>query len=234
MRNYLKLGLLAPAFAALLTLASCGGAGGEGEGGSNKDMQRMDHGGTNAVGETNGGTTGVDAGSGGAAEEMLTEDGEYTDLRFIDAMIPHHEGAVEMAEVALKNAEHEEVRQLAEDIVSTQRAEIERLRGIRERESGPAEPAMGMPEGGMNGMMGMTDPRELANAEPFDRAFIDAMIPHHRSAIEMAEVALRESKNEEIRSLAQDIVDAQRKEIGQMGAWRERWYPEGRNTSTRR
>ena len=232
MRNYLKLGLLAPAFAALLTLASCGGAGGEGEGGSNKDMQRMDHGGTNAVGETNGGTTGMDAGSGGAAEEILTEDGEYTDLRFIDAMIPHHEGAVEMAEVALKNAEHEEVRQLAEDIVSTQRAEIELLRGIRERESGPAEPTMGMPEGEMNGMIGMTDPRELANPEPFDRAFIDAMIPHHQSAIGMAEVALRESKNEEIRSLAQDIVDAQRREIGQMAAWRERWYPEGRNIST--
>jgi uncharacterized protein (DUF305 family) len=52
----------------------------------------------------------------------------------------------------------------------------------------------------MNGMMGMTDPRELANAKPFDRAFIDAMIPHHESAIEMADVALESSANEEVRT----------------------------------
>ncbi len=53
------------------------------------------------------------------------------------------------------------------------------------------------------------------------------MIPHHESAIEMAEVALESSGNEEVRTLAQDIVDAQRREIEQMKGWRERWYPEG-------
>ena len=62
---------------------------------------------------------------------------------------------------------------------------------------------------------------------PFAKAFIDAMIPHHRSAIDMARVALEESENEEIRALASDIVDAQTREIRQLRQWRQQWYPEG-------
>lgn len=213
-----KLGLSGLLLAVALALAACGGE----QGGSNEDMQGMDHGGATDVEET----TGMDTGPEDTTGELLAENGEFSDRRFIDAMVPHHEGAVEMAEVAPENAEHEEVRRLAEDIISAQRAEIEVLRGIREREFGSAEPAMEMSEEEMAGMS-MADPRELANAEPFDRAFIDAMIPHHESAISMAEVALERSENEEIRTLAQDILEAQRKEIEQMNAWRERWYPEG-------
>ena len=74
--------------------------------------------------------------------------------------------------------------------------------------------------------MGMVDPEELAGQRPFDLAFIDAMIPHHKSAIEMARVALDQSDNGEIRSLARNIVDSQKQEISQMQQWREEWYPE--------
>jgi uncharacterized protein (DUF305 family) len=77
------------------------------------------------------------------------------------------------------------------------------------------------------GAMGMTDPGELATKDPFDKAFIDAMIPHHRSSIEMASVALRESHNAQIKEIAGAIVDAQKKEIAQMQRWREEWYPQG-------
>ncbi len=73
----------------------------------------------------------------------------------------------------------------------------------------------------------MTDPEELAGRRPFDRAFIDAMIPHHESAIEMAGVALDESENAEIREIAGAIVDAQEREIAQMRDWRRDWYREG-------
>ena len=75
--------------------------------------------------------------------------------------------------------------------------------------------------------MGMTDPDELANKDPFDKAFIDAMIPHHESAIEMAQVAYQKSDNPEIRALAEGIVEAQTGEITQMEGWRKQWYPEG-------
>jgi len=76
-------------------------------------------------------------------------------------------------------------------------------------------------------MMGMMDPQELAGEEPFDRAFIDAMIPHHRSAIEMARVAREQTENPRIRRLAEDIIREQQREIEQMQRWREEWYSEG-------
>jgi len=76
----------------------------------------------------------------------------------------------------------------------------------------------------MRDMGMMMDPQRLANREPFDEAFIDAMIPHHQSAIEMAKVANEKSKNPRIRELAGNIVSAQKREIEQMKQWRKEWY----------
>ena len=187
------------------------------------------------MGETTGmqgmqGMEGMDHGQMGAggmaamSREMVMENGEYSDRAFIDAMVPHHQGAVDMAEVALENAEHEEIRNLAEDVVGSQEAEIEELRDIKRREFGTSEIPSGMSQEEMGAMGMMDDPQALADEDPFDRAFIDAMMPHHRSAIAMAQVALRESDNRQIREIARDIVEAQRREIAQMERWREQWY----------
>jgi uncharacterized protein (DUF305 family) len=78
----------------------------------------------------------------------------------------------------------------------------------------------------MRSMGMMMDPQELANKEPFDKAFIDAMIPHHQSAIEMSQVALEKSKNPKIKELAENIISAQKREIEQMKQWRKDWYPQ--------
>ena len=216
--------LLAVAF----ILAACGGAGGgqqgSGSGGEHESAEKsggmagMDH------GQMGHGSMGM--GSGGMAREMVMEDGKYSDKAFIDAMVPHHQGAVEMAQVALENAEHDEIKQLSRNIVSTQEAEIQELKAIKEEEFGTSEVPVEVSAGEMEAM-GMTDPAELANKDPFDGAFIDAMIPHHESAIEMARVAYRESDNPEITALAEAIVEAQSREITQMEGWRKEWYGEG-------
>ena len=86
---------------------------------------------------------------------------------------------------------------------------------------------MEMSQQQMRGMGVMVDPQQLANREPFDRAFIDAMIPHHQSAIEMAMVAREKSAIPEVRELAENIVSAQQKEIEQMTRWRQEWYQQG-------
>jgi uncharacterized protein (DUF305 family) len=166
-------------------------------------------------------------GSSGMARQMLMEDGKYSDERFIDAMVPHHRGAIDMAEVALENAEHQEIIELSRNIISSQQAEIEELKFIKQEEFGTSDVPMEMSQQQMRGMGVMVDPQQLANREPFDRAFIDAMIPHHQSAIEMAVVAHEKSTIPEIRELAENIASAQQKEIEQMEQWREDWYPEG-------
>jgi len=230
MKTLKGLGLPGLLLATLLLLASCGGGavgGGEGDGG----MKSMDHGSMDGGNKGEGGMQGMDHGSMGSmgsekmARQMVSPNGEYSDKAFIDAMVPHHEGAVDMAKVALKNAQHEEIKRLARDIVGAQEAEIKQLGEIREREFGSAESPSGMSKMDMQ-MMGMTDPQKLAKQRPFDRAFIDAMIPHHESATAMANVALEESENEEIRGIAEDIVSAQKREIAQMRSWRQQWYPE--------
>ena len=216
---------LALLVAVAFILAACGGAGGgqqgsgsaghgeHGKANESGGMARMDH-------------SNMDHGSMGMAREMVMENGRYSDKAFIDAMVPHHQGAVEMAEVALKNAEHERIKQLSRNIISSQQAEIDELKAIKQQEFGTSEVPMEMSAHEMQ-MMGMTDPEALADRDPFDKAFIDAMIPHHRSAIEMASVALRESHNAQIKEIAGAIVEAQKKEIAQMQRWREEWYPEG-------
>jgi uncharacterized protein (DUF305 family) len=203
--------------ALVLTLASCGGAGGG-------DAQIAGRGSKDKSGGMPG-MKGMNHGSGGIANGMLTKNGKYSDERFIDAMVPHHEGAVEMAQVALKNAEHPEIKRLAKNIITTQKTEIEELKSIKNEEFDTSRVPMNM--GQMKGMGMMTDPRTLADRDPFDKAFIDSMIPHHQSAIEMAQVARDKSDNPKIEELATNIISAQKREISQMERWRAQWYQEG-------
>jgi uncharacterized protein (DUF305 family) len=224
-RRWLPALLLAAAF----ILTACGGAGGGQQGsGSGSEQGTADKPGGSMAGmdhdQVGHGSMGM--GSGGMARQMVTENGKYSDKAFIDAMVPHHQGAIAMAEVALKNAEHEEIKELSRNIVSTQRAEIEELKAIKQQEFGTSKVPMEMSAQEMQ-MMGMTDPDALANKNPFDKAFIDAMIPHHRSAIEMAQVALEESDNPKIVEIARHIVGTQKREIAQMQQWRGEWYREG-------
>lgn len=243
MNTVSRLGLAGLLAAVALALASCGGAGsaagGNGGGGDHGSMEHGDGGSNEAAGQgTHGGGTtgmdhsgmdhsGMDHGSMGTAEMLMDENGDYSDERFIDMMVPHHQGAVEMAEIALENSDREEILQLSRDIVRTQEAEIEELKDIKEEEFGTSEVPMEMSEDQMHGMGMMMDPQQLAQERPFDKAFIDNMIPHHQSAIEMAEVAQQESENPRIQELARNIISAQEREIAQMEEWRKEWYPEG-------
>jgi uncharacterized protein (DUF305 family) len=213
-KKYINLLLPALVLVAILALVvSCANSGGEEQGNSESEdgMQGMDHG----------------SESTDNASEMLMENGEYSDERFIDAMVPHHQGAIDMAEVALENAEHPEILALAEEIVAAQETEIGQLKTIKQEQFGTSEVSMDMGAEEMEGMGMTSDPQELANQEPFDKAFIANMIPHHQSAIEMANVVLEESENPELREIARAIVDAQEREIEQMRNWRDEWYPEG-------
>ena len=228
MKRYTSLGLLALLLTVALALASCGGSNsaqqGQSESGdeeqasqesTGEDMQGMEH----------GEMSGMEMGSDETAPKDLIVDGEYSDERFIDMMAAHHQMAIDMAGVAQQHAQLPEIQLISDDVIFTQQAEIEELASIKEAEFDSSEvPMMMNPE--EPSMYAMAMPDELAQQEPFDLAFIDSMIPHHASAIEMASTALIHSNNPEIKSLARGIIDAQSREIGEMIELRQQNYPE--------
>ena len=146
------------------------------------------------------------------------------DLLFLDAMIVHHGTALEMSEPAAELAEHEELRQLASDIIAAQRAEIEQMQAWRD-EWFPGAPPSDL--SGMHDMPGMSMSAEdldmLREAESFDLMFIDMMIPHHESAVAMASDLQNTTQRPELQDLAAEIIATQQAEIEQMQAWRDAW-----------
>jgi uncharacterized protein (DUF305 family) len=150
--------------------------------------------------------------------------GNKTDAAFITDMTAHHQGAIDMAKVAEMRADHAEIRALADDISSAQKGEIALMNAVMDDMN-----AMGMHESGHMGMsehdMGMDmDMAALENAKPFDKAFIDAMVPHHQGAITMAKAELAKGSQPALRKMANNIITAQTKEMAQMKTWRKDWY----------
>ena len=165
------------------------------------------------------------------------EQGEVVfDQLFIDMMTPHHEGAVEMAKIAQQRAEHPEIKAMADAIVAGQAEEIDQMKAWRQEWFGSSEtPAMSekpmlevMPAMGSAAHSSdmQADVDALRNApDPFDLAFIDAMIPHHQSAIDAARMAQAQATRPEIKQRAENIIAAQQQEIDELKAWRQAWYP---------
>jgi uncharacterized protein (DUF305 family) len=141
---------------------------------------------------------------------------------FIEAMIPHHDDAVIMAELALTQAEHPELRALAADIKRVQTDEINLMRQWYQAWYGTSVPASAM--GGAMPGMASHDPRAIDGAQPFDKAFIEEMIPHHQMAVMMATMAERGVTQPELRALLASIRTSQSAEIDLMRTWYEAWY----------
>lgn len=164
--------------------------------------------------------------------ELGPADAEF-DLRFIDSMIPHHEGAVVMAQAVLQNSQRPELKKLAESIIKAQAKEINQMKQWRKAwyPKAPSDPIAW--HGAMNHSMAMSPDQlkamrmdmDLGKADAnFDQRFIDAMIPHHEGAVVMAQDVLQKSKRPEMQQLAKNIIASQQAEIEQMQQWRKAWY----------
>lgn len=160
------------------------------------------------------------AGMSAAGEQNAMADGGAPfDQAFIDSMVPHHELAVEMARYELAHGQRPELKRLAQAIVDAQTAEIAKLRAWRTAWYGSDDTSESMPM-----EMPSADMSDLEGAANVDWAFIDAMIPHHESAVDMAQDARRRAEHPEIRALAEDVITAQQAEIAQLEEWREAWF----------
>lgn len=147
------------------------------------------------------------------------DEANQADIAFAQEMIPHHEQAIEMAQLAPSRAEKQEVRELAEQIEAAQDPEIKTMTGwLKEWDAESSGMDHGDMGGDMPGMMTDTDMAELEKAKgaAFDRMFLEMMIKHHEGAIEMSETELKDGKHAAAKALAQEIIDAQQAEIDTM------------------
>lgn len=146
------------------------------------------------------------------------------DLQFIDTMTAHHSGAVEMAKMVDSRSQRAELKAFARKIIADQNKEIEQMKNWREKWFAGKPRAMNMEMPGMADSMKM-DMSRLANAKDkeFDLLFLDLMIPHHAGATEMAKEALAKAENNELRTLAGNIIKEQEAEITQMKVWKSEW-----------
>lgn len=167
---------------------------------------------------------GSDANSG----DMNQVIGSSIDRHFIEQMIPHHDDAIIMAELALIRAKRPEIKTLASAIIDAQTKENDQMRQWYLDWYDQEVPALttgmmghGMMHGGM--MNGDTDFSNLENSSDFDRDFIREMIPHHQMAVMMASMLVGSTERSEMKKLGEDIIEAQTKEIEQMRQWYDEW-----------
>ncbi|MGC4154547.1 MAG: DUF305 domain-containing protein [Propionicimonas sp.] len=147
------------------------------------------------------------------------------DTEFAQMMIIHHEGAIEMADLAVQRATTPEVTALGERITAAQGPEIDLMTGWLQEWGEPVNPDMaGMDHGGMDmdGMDQAAAMEELAGLTgvDVDRRFLDLMTAHHEGAITMARAVIDAGQNPDVQQLAQQIVDAQTAEIAEMAKLR--------------
>lgn len=160
---------------------------------------------------------------------MAAQAGSEADITFAQLMIPHHEQAVQMADMALNQATTAEVKQLAQQIKDAQDPEIQQMRGWLQAWGAPEQMAGmdGMDHGDMDmggqsadGMMSDEDMTSLMDAQgaDFDKMWLEMMIAHHAGAITMAENIKQESQDADVTNLANSIISAQQAEIATMQA----------------
>ncbi len=142
------------------------------------------------------------------------------DTAFAKGMLGHHRGAVEMAKIELKYGTDEAMRQLAQDVITAQQAEIDVLNKWLASHPDAAKPkpnTVAMQQAYAKSMENMHGEMTLGVSDPVpDMAFARGMLPHHIAAVDMAKVQLEYGTDEEMRQLAQDIIDTQQTEIDMM------------------
>jgi len=155
-------------------------------------------------------------GMGSSASASPAADVNMADMQFTMMMIPHHEQAVEMADMILaKDGIDERVVTLAEDIKAAQGPEIELMESWLDDWGTPMGDMDGMDHGGM---MSDTDMQALEDATGAEasRLFLEQMIVHHEGAIEMAQDEVDNGQNPDVITLAENIIASQTTEIATM------------------
>ena len=136
-----------------------------------------------------------------------------SDQMFLQMMIPHHEQAVEMSDMALAKSKNPEILKLAQQIKDEQSSEIISMKSWLEG-AGMSEHMGHDMDHGMGGMLTPEDMQTLkaATSKEFDKLFLTSMIAHHEGALHMV-MMIKDSEDPKIRTLYENIVKTQSAEL---------------------
>jgi uncharacterized protein (DUF305 family) len=143
------------------------------------------------------------------------------DVMFLQMMIPHHQQAIDISNIALKTSKDPELLALAKTIIKAQSAEIIQMQSWLNNSN--SNSGMGH---SMDGMGGMLDDAELsalsaATGKTFDSLWLKGMIGHHDGAIHMTTM-IQDATNSEIKTFGENVVKDQSAQIVQMKAMLKR------------
>jgi uncharacterized protein (DUF305 family) len=164
------------------------------------------------------GMMGMDMNSMTSAMNSLTKlTGRSFDRAFLSMMVPHHMAAVAMSKAVLPVSQDEQVKGWANAIITSQQEEITTMNALLRPYGGPNITLRALMQKSMGGMAGM-----VKVAKDPDLAFVQGMLPHHSSAIDMAKLALGKSTDAQVLKLSRDIVVAQAGEMYDFQIWLSR------------
>jgi len=146
--------------------------------------------------------------------------GKDFEIAYMQKMRMHHMAAIEMAQLVATRATHAELKTLAQLIIADQRKEVGQLEGWLKAWYGIATP-LDMPMAGMDTMMAAL---MALNGADFEQGWLQMMVHHHQSAVDMSALAPGRATHPELLTFARGVIAAQTKEIAQMRGWAQAWY----------
>ena len=159
------------------------------------------------------GSTASDASSSSSSADQSANFND-ADVTFVQDMIPHHRGALEMAQLADGRAQDPRVLDLASRIEAAQDPEIQTMTGWLDDWGQTESDSMGGMD--MGGMDMDTSSLEAASGAEFDRMFLQMMTEHHSGAVDMAKTEIADGQNPDAIELARSIEESQTAEIKEM------------------
>lgn len=138
------------------------------------------------------------------------------EIRFLESMMDHHLGGIQMSQVCVQKALHPELRQACQNIIAAQTSEIQQMQSW-------LLAWYGLSYTPKSSNAGMNRLERLSGAE-FEIEFMQMISEHHAEAIRESTECLLRAYHLAMRSLCEQMIVAQAREINMFRTWLCQWY----------